>query len=126
MIAADTLLPPVRVRNGGIDVAHRDARLGICLARDGRVLIALTRFAAVGRALHFVPFGLTVPEMAGVLGALGCRDAMLLDGGISARLRVRDARGMAHDWEGLRPVPLALLALPRPEVTSGAAAARSR
>jgi hypothetical protein len=51
--------------------------------------------------------------MAGVLGALGCRDAMLLDGGISARLRVRDGRGVAHDWEGMRAVPLGLVALPR-------------
>jgi hypothetical protein len=38
---------------------------------------------------------------------------MLLDGGISARLRVRDVAGVAHDWEGLRSVPLGLVALPR-------------
>jgi uncharacterized protein YigE (DUF2233 family) len=113
VLAGDSVLRPIRVANGGIDVAHRDARAGICLTRDGRLLIALTRFDAAGRTLDFVPFGLTVPEMAGILGALGCRDAMLLDGGISARLRVRDASGAAHDWEGLRSVPLGLVAFPR-------------
>jgi hypothetical protein len=96
-----------------VDVSHRDARAGICLARDRRLMVAVTRFDAAGSLLGFVPFGLTAPEMAGVLGALGCRDAMLLDGGISAKLRIRDASGVARDWDGLRPVPLALLALPR-------------
>lgn len=113
VLAADTVPAALRSAGLGVDVGHRDARAGICLTRDGRLLVALTRFDGAGRALGFVPFGLTVPEMAAVLGALGCRDAMLLDGGISARLRVRDARGAPHDWEGLRPVPLALVALPR-------------
>jgi uncharacterized protein YigE (DUF2233 family) len=113
VIARDSVLPPLRAAGRGVDVAHRDARAGICLTQDGRVLVAITRFDGVGSALHFVPFGLTAPEMTGVLGALGCRDAMLLDGGISARLRVRDVNGVAHDWEGLRNVPLGLIALPR-------------
>ena len=112
VLAGDSVLPPLRAGGLGVDVAHRDARAGICLTRDGQLLIALTRFDGAGRSLHFIPFGLTVPEMTAVLGALGCRDAMLLDGGISARLRVRDAGGIAHDWEGLRAVPLALIALP--------------
>jgi len=112
VLAGDSVLPPLRAGGLGVDVAHRDARAGICLTRDGQLLIALTRFDGAGRSLHFIPFGLTVPEMTAVLGALGCRDAMLLDGGISARLRVRDTGGIAHDWEGLRPVPLALIALP--------------
>lgn len=112
VLSGDSVLMPLRAGGLGVDVAHRDARAGICLTHDGRLLVALTRFDAGGRALHFLPFGLTVPEMAAILGALGCRDAMLLDGGISARLRVRDAFGIAHDWEGMRPVPLALVALP--------------
>ena len=66
----------------------------------------------IGPTLGFLPFGPTVPEMAAVMGSLGCRDAMLLDGGISARLLVRDAEGRAHAWEGFRPVPLALVATP--------------
>jgi uncharacterized protein YigE (DUF2233 family) len=113
VLAADSVLAPLRVSGAGVDVAHRDARAGVCLTRDGRLLVAITRFDGAGTALHFVPFGLTAPEMAAVLGSLGCRDAMLLDGGISARLRVRDAKGDAHDWEGLRSVPLGLIALPR-------------
>ena len=113
VLANDSVLPPLRAGGLGVDVGHRDARAGICLTRDEQLLVAITRFDGVGPALHFVPFGLTAPEMAGVLGALGCRDAMLLDGGISARLRVRDARGVAHDWEGLRSVPLGLVAWPR-------------
>lgn len=112
VLQADSVPVPLRSAGHGVDVAHRDARAGICLTRDDQLLVALTRFDAVGNALDFLPFGLTVPEMAAVMGALGCRDAMLLDGGISARLRVRDASGVAHDWEGLRAVPLALLALP--------------
>ena len=113
VMAADSVLEPVRAGGLGVNVEHRDARAGVCITRDGRLLVAITRFDGVGSALHFVPFGLTVPEMSGVLGALGCRDAMLLDGGISARLRVRDARGVAHDWEGLRSVPLGLVVLRR-------------
>jgi uncharacterized protein YigE (DUF2233 family) len=113
VLAGDSVPAPLRGSGAGVDVAHRDARAAVCLTRDGRLLVAITRFDGAGRALQFVPFGLTVPEMAAVMGALGCRDAMLLDGGISARLHVRDASGVAHDWEGLRPVPLALVALPR-------------
>src|ERR1041385_6645590 len=57
-----------------------------------------------------VPFGLTVPEIAGVMGALGAQHAMLLDGGISAQLTVTDSSGRARAWKGLRRVPLALVA----------------
>ena len=113
VLAGDTVPSPLRGAGLGIDVAHRDARAGICLTHDGQLLVALTRFDGAGQALHFIPFGLTVPEMAAVFGALGCRDAVLLDGGISARLRVRDQHGTAHDWDGLRNVPLGLVATPR-------------
>lgn len=113
VMSNDSILPPLRAGGRGIDVTHRDARAGICLTRDGQMLVVLTRFNAVGTTLDFVPFGLTVPEMGGVLGALGCRNAMLLDGGISTQLRIRGEDGTAHDWEGLRPVPLALLARPK-------------
>ena len=112
VILDDSVLPPIRAAGRGVDVAHRDARAGICLTRENELLVAVTRFDAAGPSLGFVPFGLTVPEMTAVLGALGCRDAMLLDGGISAKLRVRDAHGVNHDWDGLRAVPLALLAYP--------------
>ena len=113
VLASDSVPLPLRRTGLGVDVAHRDARAGICLTRDRQLLVALTRFDGAGQALQFIPFGLTVPEMAAVLGALGCQDAMLLDGGISARLLVRDKEGVAHKWEGLRDVPLGLVALPR-------------
>ncbi len=97
----------------GIDVEHRDARAAIGVMADGRVLVALTRFDALGATLGFVPFGLTVPEMAAVMGALGARDAVMLDGGISGQLLLRDTGGATHAWRGSRNVPLALVGAPR-------------
>jgi hypothetical protein len=47
------------------------------------------------------------------MGALGCRRAVMLDGGLSAQLLLRDADGTAHRWDGLRRVPLGLVAMPR-------------
>lgn len=113
LLRAGTVPPPLRGSGGGLDVAHRDARLAIGGVDDGRLLIAMTRFDAFGRALGFVPFGLTTPEMAAVMGALGARDAVLLDGGVSAQLLLRAANSETHRFTGLRAVPLALLALPR-------------
>lgn len=97
----------------GVDVAHRDARLALGELRDGRLLIAMTRFAALGETGGGLPFGPTTPEMAALMGALGCTDAMLLDGGLSAQLVVRDTHGAVREWKGWRRVPLALVALPR-------------
>jgi exopolysaccharide biosynthesis protein len=93
-----------------IDLTHRDARAAIGEDRDGKIIVALTRFDALGANLGFVPFGLTTPEMSAVMGALGARDAVMLDGGISAQLAVRDERGFIHAWHGARSVPLALVA----------------
>ena len=107
------VVPPLRAPGGGIDVAHRDARLAIGELRDGRLLIALTRFDAAGEALQALPFGLTAPEMAALMGALGARRALLLDGGISAQLALTGADGRRRSWRGLRPVPMGLEALPR-------------
>ena len=91
------------------DLAHRDARMALGRLDDGRIVVALTRWDAAGRALGAVPFGLTVPEIAAVMGALGARDAMLLDGGISGQLALRDDMGVVHAWRGLRAVPLAFV-----------------
>jgi len=76
---------------------------------DGRVIVALTRFDALGEALGRIPFGLTSQEMAAVMGALGCRQALLLDGGISGQLMVREVGGAARTWPGTRSVPLGLI-----------------
>ena len=99
--------------DGGVDVAHRDARLAIGRLADGRLVVALTRFDGLGGLLERLPFGLTVPEMAAVMGALGARDAVMLDGGLSAQLMVRETTGRPRVWAGLRAVPLALVARPK-------------
>jgi uncharacterized protein YigE (DUF2233 family) len=43
------------------------------------------------------------------MGALGCRQALLLDGGISGQMMVRDAEGAVRAWPGTRSVPLGLV-----------------
>jgi hypothetical protein len=43
------------------------------------------------------------------MGALGASRAVLLDGGISSQLLVRDTTGEARAWRGLRQVPLGLV-----------------
>lgn len=107
-----TLPGAVRAAGLGVDHEHRDARVAIGFDRDGGVLIAITRFAALGEALSRLPFGLTTPEMAAVMGALGCSRAVLLDGGASSQLMVR-AGHEARTWPGIRKVPVGLLVLPR-------------
>lgn len=113
MLLQDGVVPvPLREAGQGVDLAHRDARLALGTLADGRVLIALTRFDALGESLGRVPFGLTTPEMAAVMGALGCRRALLLDGGISGQLMVRKADGSVRSWPGTRRVPLGLVGRP--------------
>jgi hypothetical protein len=108
-LLADGNVPePLQAEGRGVDLRHRDARAAIGQALDGRVLVAITRFDGAGGALDFVPFGLTVPEMAAVMGALGARDAVMLDGGISSQLLIRDTDRVRR-WRGLRDVPLGLV-----------------
>lgn len=103
---------PAQLRPGGkgVDREHRDTRLAIATLRDGRLLVALTRFdglgTTLGDALGAVPLGPTLPEMTAVLGALGARDAVFLDGGLSAQMAVRHADSHVEAWEGMRGVPL--------------------
>jgi uncharacterized protein YigE (DUF2233 family) len=107
MLLEDGVPPAALVLPGlGVEVAHRDARLALGTLADGRVVVALTRFDALGPRLGRIPFGFTSAEMATVMRALGCRHAILLDGGISGQLMVRDADGGAHTWPGIRSVPL--------------------
>jgi hypothetical protein len=77
------------------------------------VLVALTRFDALGERFGQIPLGLTTPEMAALMQRLGCRDALLLDGGISGQLLIRDKRGAVRSWPGIRNVPLGLVGRPR-------------
>jgi uncharacterized protein YigE (DUF2233 family) len=112
-LLVDGVVPPPLLEEGrGVDLTHRDARLALGQDADGNILVVLTRFDGAGRALDFVPFGLTVPEMATVLEALGARNAVLLDGGISSQLLIREDQ-QVHRWRGLRKVPLGLLVVPR-------------
>ena len=110
LLTADGRLPQALSEPGSINLTHRDARLAIGLDRDGRLLVVLTRLDADIPGFDRIPLGLTVPEMAAVMGGLGARQAMLLDGGISAQLAVRDSNGAVQQWPGLRKVPLGLVA----------------
>jgi hypothetical protein len=107
-----TVPAPLLASGRGVDLSHRDARLALGTLADGRLVIALTRFDALGGVLGRVPFGLTSPEMAAVMGALGCREALLLDGGISGQLLLRGADGGTRVWSGTRRVPLGLVGRP--------------
>ena len=113
MLLHEGAVPAPLLESGrGVDLGHRDARLALGTLPDGRLIVALTRFDALGGVLGRVPFGLTSPEMAAVMGALGCREALLLDGGISGQLLLRDADGAARVWSGIRQVPLGLVGRP--------------
>ncbi len=114
MLLQDGVIPvPLSEAGRGINVEHRDARLALGTLADGRVLVALTRFDVLGPSLGWVPFGLTSAEMAAVMGALGCRQALLLDGGISGQLSLRETDGSVRRWPGSRAVPLGLVARPK-------------
>jgi hypothetical protein len=115
LLTGDGEIPaPLRAGGRGVDLVHRDARLALGLARDGRLLLALTRFDALGETAGAVPLGPTSPEMAAVMGALGAARAMMLDGGISAQLLLRESPGgRVWRWPGHRKVPLALVVRPR-------------
>jgi uncharacterized protein YigE (DUF2233 family) len=110
MLLQDGVVPlALREPGHGVVVGHRDARLALGTLSDGRVIVALTRFDALGEAFGRVPFGLTSAEMAAVMEALGCRQALLLDGGISSQLMLRTADGSHRAWRGTRSVPLGLV-----------------
>jgi hypothetical protein len=114
VLLQDGAVPPALTKPGsGVNVGHRDARLALCTLPDDRVVVALTRFDALGPTLGRMPFGLTSAEMAAVMGGLGCRQALQLDGGISGQLRIRDSDGSARTWAGTRSVPLGLIGRPR-------------
>jgi hypothetical protein len=115
LLAGDGHVPAnLRTPGAGVDLAHRDARLAIGGTRDGALLLVMTRFAALGGAAETVPVGPTTPEMAAILGALGAHTAVMLDGGISAQMVLRDpASGRRRRWPGWRKVPLALIVTPR-------------
>lgn len=105
------LLAPGR----GVDLEHRDSRLAIGVMADGSVVVALTRFTGLGSRMEQLPWGPTVTEMARLMQSLGCRQAMLLDGGISSQMVLRTDHGRLHRWANWRKVPLGMVVTPRPD-----------
>ena len=97
----------------GVDLDHRDSRLAIGTLENGSVVIALTRYTGLGAAGATIPWGPTVVEMATFMKSLGCRRAMMLDGGISSQMALRGRDGEVRRWPNWRSVPLALLVSPR-------------
>jgi hypothetical protein len=116
LLTGDGAIPTQLAAAGrGVDVQHRDSRLAVGELRDGRLLLALTRFGALGDTFASLPFGPTTPEMAALMGALGCRQAVMLDGGLSGQLLIRGGQG-PRVWSGWRRVPLGLIGYPIPAV----------
>jgi hypothetical protein len=127
---------------------HRDIRLAVGTMDDGTLLVVLSRYAGLGGVAERVPLGPTTREMAQALVTLGARDGVLLDGGLSAQLRLgvadvtpgsltalssvnaagqsRSGQSAAspsrpftiHEWPGLRGVPLALIGRVTAELAS--------
>ena len=113
LLTGDGVVPEALRAGSQVNLRHRDTRLALGETRDGRLLVAMTRFDAVGGIAAGFPLGPTTPEMAAIMGALGARDAVMLDGGISAQLLLREPGRQELRWRGLRKVPLALIARPR-------------
>ena len=103
----------LRAPGRGVSLTHRDSRLAIGILGDGSVVVALTRFDGIGSVGGTLPWGPTVPEMAAFMRALGCDRAVLLDGGISSQLAIRDGDGILRRWTNWRPVPVAVIAFRR-------------
>lgn len=114
LLTGDGTLPWELQEHGrGADLTHRDSRLAIGIADDGSVVVALTRFSGLGSGGETLPWGPTVVEMATFMRELGCRRAMMLDGGISSQMSLRYADGTTRHWTNWRKVPLGLVVSPR-------------
>jgi len=109
LLTGDAEIPQPLLEPGhGIDVAHRDSRLAIGILADGSVVVALTRLG-LGPKMDALPWGPTVGEMAEFMRSLGCRQAMMLDGGISSQMALRTASGTVRRWTNWRKVPLGIV-----------------
>jgi hypothetical protein len=79
----------------------RDRRLAIGTRADGSLLIVLAHFDGVGDASTTAPLGVSLPELASIMRALGAERAALLATGPSAQLMVRESTdGVARRWAG--------------------------
>jgi hypothetical protein len=86
----------MRYGGRGFDVWKVDRRTAACTLRDGEVLLLVT---------DTLTNGLSLDELATVLGGLGCTDAMGFDGGSSTGLSLR-VDGHPRVVANLRPVPV--------------------
>jgi hypothetical protein len=86
----------MRFGGRGFDVRKVDRRTAACTLRDGRVVLLVT---------DTITNGLSLDELATVLGGLGCTDAMGFDGGSSTGMTLR-VPGHARTIENLAPVPV--------------------
>ena len=110
LLVGDGSLPTELEASGrGVDLDHRDSRLALGITDDGSVIVALTRFTGLGETGAVLPWGPTVPEMAAYMRSLGCRRAVLLDGGMSGQLALRALDGTLRRWPNWRPVPLGVV-----------------
>lgn len=112
-LLVDGALPtPLRAPNRGVDLEHRDSRLAIGVTRDGRVVLALTRFEAVAGVGSTLPYGPTIPELAALMRDLGAVRALGLDGGLSSQMALRQADGTLARWSNWRWVPMGVVGRP--------------
>ena len=128
LVGDGTVPPELQTPGRGVDLAHRDSRLALGVRRDGSIIVVLTRFAGLGSDVGgTLPFGPTVPEMAAYMRSLGCRRAVLLDGGVSGQLALRSRDGTLRRWANWRSVPLGLVVSPlgATTTTTGIGAATS-
>jgi len=86
----------LRYGGRGFDVWRVDRRTAACTDRGGRVLLLVT---------DTLTNGLSLAELATVLGGLGCVDAMAFDGGSSTGMALR-LPGHLRTVPNLAPVPV--------------------
>ncbi len=86
----------LRYGGRGFDVWRVDRRTAACTLGDGGVVLLVT---------DTLTNGLSLSELATVLGGLGCVDAMAFDGGSSTGLALR-VPGHARTVANLEPVPV--------------------
>ena len=111
----------LRAKGRGVKLERRDARVAIGTLRNGHVIVVLTRFTGLGDAGAELPWGPTLPEMAAWMRAQGCRDAMMLDGGLSSQMAVRGRDGTVSRWPNLRAVPLGMVVRSRADAVAAKA-----
>ena len=120
LLLGDGALPrELEAAGRGVDLDHRDSRLALGLRDDGSIIVLLTRFSGLGSGVGgTLPFGPTVREMAAYMRSLGCRRAVLLDGGVSGQLALRARDGTLRRWANWRSVPLGLVVTPTGTLTA--------